>query len=124
MRLAAHRDRISMHSMQRCTQPLLRKVGPGLSFHTAALPYRWECQEPIRYLLLMPAAHFVAADACMGAFTALCAGAQGLRFCLAEAQSLQDRTEQELLLCRPWMLSSAYEIYRRAFTGNRHSSGI
>jgi hypothetical protein len=67
----------------------------------------------------MPAAHFVAADACSGVLTALCGRAKGRRFPLGEAQALQERAEQELQLCKPWLPTHAYQMYSGAFAASR-----
>ena len=67
----------------------------------------------------MDAAHLTASKATTGLLSALSGGAEGPRFCLAELKALLDRSEQHLLLCKPWLPTKAYQIYQRFVADDR-----
>ena len=67
----------------------------------------------------MLAAHLIASRANASMATALYGGAEGPRFCLAEVQALQDRAEQDLRLCKPWLPTKAYQSYQQRMSRNR-----
>ena len=61
----------------------------------------------------------MAAVAGSGIVTTLCAWEGGLRARLEDAQAQQERAEQALRLCKPWLPRHAYRVYQHAFAQNQ-----